>query len=80
MQQAAASVAAAGGAAAADDDGQVRTSIPGDGPLSVTVPGAVQGFCDVHARFGKLPWTELFGPAIEYALRGGCAHGARGPF
>lgn len=43
MTAAAAQVkAAAGGGAAADDDGQVETFIPGEGPLSVTVPGAVQ--------------------------------------
>eukprot|EP01050_Picozoa_sp_SAG11_P000455 SAG11_NODE_13_length_26388_cov_67.360341_27_plen_107_part_00 len=70
MRAASADVAAAGSGGAADDDGQVDTFIPGQGPLSVTVPGAVQGFCDLHARYGKLPWRELFGPAIEYALRG----------
>jgi gamma-glutamyltranspeptidase/glutathione hydrolase len=72
MREASARVAASGsdGEATGDDDGQVETYIPGQGPLSVTVPGAVQGFCDMHAKYGKLPWADLFGPAIEYALRG----------
>lgn len=72
MREAAARVAASGSGSEAtgDDDGQVETYIPGQGPLSVSVPGAVQGFCDMHEKYGKLPWSELFGPAIEYALRG----------
>src|SRR6202049_3791737 len=27
---------------------------------SVTVPGAVDGWAKMHARFGKLPWKNLF--------------------
>ena len=46
------------------------TTIPGVGPLSVTVAGAPQGWCDLHARFGKLPWADLFAPAIYYATEG----------
>jgi len=46
------------------------TTIPGVGPLSVTVAGAPQGWCDLHARFGKLPWADLFAPAIYYASEG----------
>jgi gamma-glutamyltranspeptidase/glutathione hydrolase len=37
---------------------------------SVTVPGAVAGWNALHDRFGKLPWKELFGPAIFYADHG----------
>ena len=37
---------------------------------SVTVPGAVSAWVEMHARFGKLPFERLFGPAIEYG-RGG---------
>ena len=46
------------------------TTIPTVGPLAVTVPGAVRGWCDLHARFGKLPWASVFAPAIAVALRG----------
>jgi gamma-glutamyltranspeptidase / glutathione hydrolase len=46
------------------------TSMPGDGIQSVTVPGAVEGWGQSHARFGHLPWKELFAPAIYYAEHG----------
>ncbi|MEQ1948702.1 MAG: gamma-glutamyltransferase [Bryobacteraceae bacterium] len=36
----------------------------------VTVPGAVDGWGKMHAKFGKLPWPRLFGPAIAYAEQG----------
>ena len=37
---------------------------------SVTVPGAVEGWSKMHARFGKLPWNSLFRFAIAYAEQG----------
>jgi gamma-glutamyltranspeptidase/glutathione hydrolase len=46
------------------------TMIPGLGPLAVTVPGAPRGWCDLHQRFGKLPWADVFAPAIFYATNG----------
>src|SRR3984957_8447553 len=47
-----------------------RTVMPGDGIHSVTVPGAVDGWAKMHAKFGKLPWSDLFQPAIYYAEHG----------
>jgi gamma-glutamyltranspeptidase/glutathione hydrolase len=44
--------------------------VPDRGPLSVSVPGAVDGWFELHARFGRLPLADLLAPAIEYA-RGG---------
>ena len=41
--------------------------MPQAGIDSVTVPGAVEGWSKAHARFGKLPWKDLFTPAIYYA-------------
>jgi len=41
-----------------------------DGIHSVTVPGAVDGWAKMHARFGKLPWKDLFQAAIAYAEEG----------
>src|SRR3954469_11256719 len=39
-------------------------SIPSRGPLAcVTVPGAVEGWWQLHQRKGALPWNDLFGPA-----------------
>lgn len=44
--------------------------IPERHPLSVTVPGVVRGWFDLHQRYGRLPWAELFPPAIETARNG----------
>jgi len=45
-------------------------SIPAHGPLPVTVPGAVDGWFELHGRFGRLPMTEVLAPAIGYARTG----------
>jgi gamma-glutamyltranspeptidase/glutathione hydrolase len=37
---------------------------------TVTVPGAVAAWAALSGRFGKLPFTELFQPAIAYARCG----------
>jgi gamma-glutamyltranspeptidase/glutathione hydrolase len=37
---------------------------------TVTVPGAVDTWVQLSERFGKLPFQELFGPAIDYAQNG----------
>jgi gamma-glutamyltranspeptidase/glutathione hydrolase len=50
------------------------TRMPGAGIHSVTVPGAVDGWFQMHKRFGKLPWKELFGAAIAFAEQGFPVH------
>jgi len=45
-------------------------SIPPRGPLPVSVPGAVDGWFELHGRFGRLPMAEVLGPAIRYAREG----------
>ena len=45
-------------------------SVPSVGALSWTTPGAVDGWFELHERFGSKPWEELFQPAIELADRG----------
>jgi gamma-glutamyltranspeptidase/glutathione hydrolase len=45
-------------------------AMPERGWDTVTVPGAVSAWTELSRRFGKLPFPELFGPAIEYARRG----------
>jgi gamma-glutamyltranspeptidase/glutathione hydrolase len=50
-------------------DKGVKT-MPASGIHSVTVPGAVDGWAKMHQKFGKLPWKELFQPAIAYAEEG----------
>ena len=44
--------------------------IPSHGPLPVTVPGCVDGWFELHARFGKLPMAKVLAPAIAYAREG----------
>ncbi len=44
--------------------------MPGNGPLSVSVPGAVAAWVDALDRFGSLPREELLDPAIRYARDG----------
>lgn len=44
--------------------------IPSYGPLPVSVPGAVDGWFELHNKFGKLPMAELLAPAINYAENG----------
>jgi gamma-glutamyltranspeptidase/glutathione hydrolase len=46
------------------------TQMPETGIDSVTVPGAVEGWNKLHERFGRLPWKDLFAPAIFYAQNG----------
>jgi gamma-glutamyltranspeptidase/glutathione hydrolase len=46
------------------------TSIPGYGPLPVSVPGCVDGWFEMHQRFGSLDMTEILEPAIKYAREG----------
>lgn len=45
-------------------------AIPPLGAVSVSVPGAVDGWWMLHQRYGKLKWAELFAPAIAYAEQG----------
>jgi len=49
---------------------QGHTGMPLDGIHSVTVPGCVDGWAKLHQRLGKLPWKDLFEPAIYYASKG----------
>ncbi|MCV7411061.1 gamma-glutamyltransferase [Mycobacterium florentinum] len=44
--------------------------VPGLGWNSVTVPGAVSAWVELHAKFGKLPFERLFEPAISYGRNG----------
>jgi gamma-glutamyltranspeptidase/glutathione hydrolase len=45
-------------------------ALPARGWLPVTVPGAPAAWRDLHSRFGKLPFTDLFEPAVYYAEHG----------
>lgn len=45
-------------------------SIPNTGVLPQTVPGCVDGWFELHRRFGRLPMKEVLAPAIGYAEGG----------
>ncbi len=45
-------------------------SIPPHGPLPVSVPGTVDGWFEMHGKFGSLRMTEILKPAIDYARNG----------
>jgi len=49
---------------------QGMSKIPAHGPLPVSVPGAVDGWFELHGKFGSLPMTSILSPAIEYAKSG----------
>ncbi|WP_045390487.1 gamma-glutamyltransferase [Falsirhodobacter sp. alg1] len=40
------------------------------GASAVAVPGNLRGWCDMHRRFGKLPFADVVEPAIRAASRG----------
>ncbi len=48
----------------------VKDEANDEGPMSVTVPGAVAAYELAHRRFGKLPWSRLLEPAIRLARDG----------
>lgn len=45
-------------------------SIPPLGHLPVTVPGTVDGWFELHSKFGVLPMQDILAPAIRYANEG----------
>jgi gamma-glutamyltranspeptidase / glutathione hydrolase len=47
-----------------------RSAMPARGWDTVTVPGCVQAWVELHAKFGKLPFRKLFEPAIRYGREG----------
>src|SRR5215470_16309483 len=49
---------------------QGNATMPELGIHSVTVPGCVDGWANLHRRFGKAAWKDLFAPAIYYAKNG----------
>ena len=44
--------------------------VPARGPLSVSVPGAVDGWFALHETYGRLPMYDVLTPAIEHARQG----------
>ena len=50
--------------------GQGIDRMPGNGPLTWTVPGAVDGWHELLDRFGTMSLSDVLSPAIEYARNG----------
>lgn len=44
--------------------------IPSRGFLPISVPGAVDGWAELHQKFGKLPLATVLAPTIRYAQGG----------
>ncbi len=47
-----------------------RQTIPPYGMLPISVPGTVDGWFELHGKFGKLPMSKVLKPAINYANQG----------
>ena len=47
-----------------------RNTIPPLGPLPVSVPGCVDGWFELHGKFGSLPMEKVLQPAISYCREG----------
>jgi len=47
-----------------------RKNIPPYGMLPISVPGTVDGWFELHNKFGKLPMKKILAPAINYAING----------
>jgi gamma-glutamyltranspeptidase/glutathione hydrolase len=47
-----------------------KNAIPERGWDSVSVPGCVSAWVEMHAKWGKLPFAKLFEKAIEYGRKG----------
>ena len=45
-------------------------SIPAYGPLPISVPGCVDGWFELHNKFGKIKMRDILNPTIKYAEDG----------
>ncbi len=61
---------ASGRSPAAWTPDRFKDGMPERGWETVTVPGAIGGWVALSERFGKLPFADLFEPAIRYAEDG----------
>ncbi|HEY0274985.1 MAG TPA: gamma-glutamyltransferase family protein [Paenirhodobacter sp.] len=50
------------------------TEVPRVSPHSVSIPGAIEGWCRLQEDYGRLDRAEIFAPAIRYAEEGFVLH------
>ena len=53
---------------AATEDMFVNSTVTGG--KAVAVPGELKGYHELHKKYGKLPWSQLFEPTIELCRKG----------
>ncbi len=51
-------------------DAMGRSTIPPRGVLPISVPGAVDGWFELHKKFGKMPMAKILEPSIQYGEKG----------
>ena len=61
---------APGGASIEALRGAGVTGLSQTSPHAITIPGAVSGWCALHAEYGRLPLERVFAPAIRYGEEG----------
>lgn len=49
-------------------NGKNRSSL--EGGYSIAVPGELKGMWELHKKYGKLPWAEVFKPVIDLCRNG----------
>lgn len=49
---------------------QGHESVPTDGPLSIAVPGAIDGWMELHRKYGSLDFERIAADAIAWARDG----------
>ncbi len=47
-----------------------REDIPPYGMLPISVPGTVDGWFELHNKFGKMPMSDILKPTVDYANKG----------
>lgn len=45
-------------------------ALPAHGHIPITVPGTVDGWFEMHGKFGKMPMSDVLEPTIQYARDG----------
>jgi gamma-glutamyltranspeptidase/glutathione hydrolase len=51
-------------------NGRGLTDVPNDGPLAISVPGAVDGWVELLGRFGTIDLKRAVSPAVRHAREG----------